>query len=91
MEQIAGLRYGRAMAPPEPPPARSTWMRMNPIHRAIGIVLVGVGLVWFLLGTGMLSGSQFSGKIWFAVLGIVIANAGAYVLYRAGKAVSGPE
>lgn len=59
---------------------------MNPIHRAIGVVVVGIGLVWFLLGTNFISGSQFSGNLWFGVLGIVIANVGAVILWRAAKA-----
>ena len=58
---------------------------MNPIHRAIGVVVAGVGIVWFLLGIGFVSGSQFSNNIWFALLGIVLVNVGAYVLYRAAK------
>ena len=73
----------------EQPKPRSAWMRMNPMHRAIGLVLIAVGIAWFLLGIGMIEGSQFSGKLWFAIVGIVLVNVGGIVLHRAAKNAPG--
>jgi len=55
---------------------------MNPMQRAIGIVLIVVGGVWFLQGIGVAQGSVMTGRTLWAVLGAVSAVAGVLVLRR---------
>ena len=50
--------------------------------RAIGIVLIMVGLTWFALGSGFLGGSVMSGQVIWAVIGVAVAIGGGFVLYR---------
>lgn len=64
-------------------PNRNPWMRMSPLPRAIGVVLVVVGGVWVLQGIGVAQGSVMSGRIVWAVIGAVVILAGAVVLRRA--------
>lgn len=56
---------------------------MNPMSRAIGIVLDFVGFVWFFQGIGVAQGSDMSGNPWWAVLGAAFVVAGFVVLFRA--------
>ena len=51
-------------------------------ERAIGIVLIMVGLTWFALGSGFLGGSVMSGQVIWAVIGVAVAIGGGFVLYR---------
>ncbi len=66
-----------------PRPSKNAWLRMSPLPRAIGIVLLVVGAVWILQGVGVAEGSVMSGNSWWAVLGVVFAAAGFEVLRRA--------
>jgi hypothetical protein len=66
-----------------PRPSKNVWLRMSPLPRAIGIVLIVVGGVWILQGVGVAEGSVMSGNSWWAVLGVVFAVAGFEVLRRA--------
>ena len=55
-------------------------MRLSPMRRAIGIVLVLIGGTWGLLGLGVIGGSVASGNIWFAIAGAVVLIGGVAVL-----------
>ena len=52
------------------------------IRRAIGLVLLVVGLVWFLQGVGVIKGSFMTGEALWAVLGVVFAAGGAVLVLR---------
>jgi hypothetical protein len=52
------------------------------IRRAIGIVLLVVGLVWFFQGIGVITGSFMTGEALWAVIGVVCAVAGVALLVR---------
>jgi hypothetical protein len=47
---------------------------------AVGVVLVAVGALWFLQGVDVLGGSGMSGKTVWAVIGPIVAVAGAGLL-----------
>ena len=47
------------------------------LRLALGVMLVVVGLVWTLQGVGVLGGSAMSGVTTWAVIGPVVALAGA--------------
>ncbi|MFZ4487537.1 MAG: hypothetical protein ACOYO9_13205 [Candidatus Nanopelagicales bacterium] len=55
---------------------------LSPLRRAIGIVLVMVGVTWFALGAGFIEGSVMSGQVIWAGMGVAVAIGGGYVLYR---------
>ena len=63
---------------------------MNPLQRAIGVVMFMVGFVWLVLGLGFVGGSVMSGQTWAAVLGFVVLAGGLFVLTRKPKAAE-PE
>jgi hypothetical protein len=46
-----------------------------------GVILVLLGLVWILQGTGVLGGSSMSGHAQWAIIGAVLAVAGAALAY----------
>jgi len=54
--------------------------RLSPMRRAIGLVLVMIGMTWLLLGAGVLEGSVMSGQTAWAVVGGIIAVVGIGVL-----------
>lgn len=56
---------------------------MHPMHRAVGIVLIMVGGVWFLQGIGVAKGSVMTGSSLWAFLGAACFIAGVIVLRRA--------
>lgn len=56
--------------------------KMNPMQRAIGVVLIVVGAVWILQGIGVAKGSVMTGQVFWAVLGAVFFVAGVLVLRR---------
>jgi LPXTG-motif cell wall-anchored protein len=58
---------------------------MNPLRRAIGVVMFVVGFVWMLLGLGFVSGSVMSNQTWAGILGFVVMAGGLYVLTRKPK------
>ena len=49
----------------------------RPLLLGVGALLVIVGLVWFLQGIDVLGGSGMSGKTLWAVVGPIVALAGA--------------
>ena len=55
---------------------------MNPYQRAIGLVLVVVGGVWFLQGIGVAKGSVMTGSTLWGILGALCFVAGVVVLRR---------
>lgn len=55
---------------------------VNPLHRAIGLVLLMIGAVWFMLGSGMIGGSVMSGQTVWAVVGAMIAIVGLWIVTR---------
>lgn len=56
--------------------------KMNPMQRAVGVVLIVVGAVWILQGLGVAKGSVMTGNAFWAVLGAVFFLAGILVLRR---------
>jgi hypothetical protein len=57
-----------------------------------GVVAVLIGVVWILQGVNVIHGSGMSGHSQFAVLGIVVALLGAWLLSglrRPGAGVAG--
>ncbi|MER7924380.1 MULTISPECIES: hypothetical protein [unclassified Streptomyces] len=48
-----------------------------------GIVLVVLGAVWIAQGLGAMNGSAMSGHGQYAVLGVVVALVGLFLLVRA--------
>ena len=50
------------------------------IRRAIAIVLILVGVVWFLQGIGVVGGSFMSGDALWAVIGVVCVVVGVALL-----------
>ena len=57
------------------------------LRRAIAIVLVLVGVVWFSQGIGVLHGSFMTGEAVWAVIGVVCVVAGAALLLRPARRV----
>ena len=55
------------------------------IRRAIAIVLVLVGLVWFFQGIGVIEGSFMTGEALWAVIGVVCIVAGCALLRPARR------
>ena len=64
---------------------------MNPLQRAIGVVMFVVGFVWMMLGLGFVGGSVMSGKTWAAILGFVVLAGGLFVLTRKPKPAEPPS
>jgi hypothetical protein len=50
-----------------------------------GIILVLLGAVWVAQGTGSMSGSAMSGHGQYAVLGVVVALIGIFLLVQAWR------
>jgi hypothetical protein len=57
------------------------------IRRAIAIVLLLVGAVWFFQGIGVIEGSFMTGEALWAVIGVVCLIAGAALLVRPARRV----
>ncbi len=57
----------------------------GPVRLIIGIVLIVLGVVWFLQGIGAFGGSGMSGVAFWAVVGAVILVVGLLVLFRPGR------
>jgi hypothetical protein len=54
----------------------------RPVALSLGGVLVVIGLIWFLQGIDVLGGSAMSGVTLWAVIGPVVAIAGAALVWR---------
>jgi hypothetical protein len=52
---------------------------------AVGVVLVVVGVLWFLQGIDVLGGSGMSGKTLWAVVGPIVALVGLGLLAVGGR------
>lgn len=55
---------------------------MNPLTRAIGLVLLMIGGFWFFMGIGVIDGSVLSDNPIGTVLGVLFLAGGAIVLWR---------
>jgi hypothetical protein len=53
--------------------------------RVLGILLIAVGVIWFLQGIGVLPGSFMTGQIRWAVYGGIAAVAGIAMLTAARR------
>lgn len=54
---------------------------MKWIRGIVGVVLVLVGLAWIGQGANMIPGSFMSGQPIYAVLGLIVAGLGAWLLW----------
>jgi hypothetical protein len=63
--------------------SKNPWFRMNAMSRAVGVVLIMVGGVWFFQGIGIAQGSVMTGQSFWAVVGAILVIAGVVLLYRA--------
>ena len=62
-----------------------TWLRI------IGaIVLVLLGLLWIGQGLNLLAGSAMSGQAMWAIIGLVVALVGAWLLWGAARGRGAP-
>ncbi len=52
------------------------------IRRAIAVVLLAVGGVWFFQGVGVIEGSFMTGEAIWAVIGVACVVAGVALLVR---------
>ena len=59
---------------------------MRPAMRlALGILLIGAGLLWTLQGLGFVQGSVMSGVTVWAVIGPLVAVAGIWLIVRSRR------
>jgi hypothetical protein len=56
-----------------------------------GIILVVLGAVWIAQGSGAMNGSAMSGHGQYAVLGVVVALIGLFLLLRAWRIRNTPR
>ncbi len=54
----------------------------------IGILMIAIGVVWILQGTGMLPGSVMSGQQMWAIIGAVVLVVGVIVLGIGARMIS---
>ncbi|MFM9136290.1 MAG: hypothetical protein ACKOT0_12810 [bacterium] len=64
---------------------------MSPLRRAVGLVLIMIGAVWFMLGSGMLGGSFMTGQTIWAIVGAMVAIVGLWVVTRRPSAPPAPS
>ena len=57
------------------------------IRRAIAIVLILVGLVWFFQGIGVIEGSFMTGEAVWALIGVGCVIVGGAILLRPARRV----
>ncbi len=58
---------------------------MKIVMRVVGVILILVGIVWFLQGIGVLLGSFMTGQSQYAILGVVSAIIGVALLILAAR------
>jgi hypothetical protein len=63
----------------------SSPLPMKIASNIVGIVLVLAGFVWFLQGINVLPGSFMTGKMLWAVLGVLLTVAGIALLVRTNR------
>lgn len=51
----------------------------------LGIILVLIGVIWFLQGINILPGSFMSGQPLYAVLGVIVGAIGTFLLYSTNR------
>ena len=73
------------------PPSKNPWFAMNPYQRAIGLVLLVVGGVWFLQGIGVAKGSVMTGSTLWGILGAICFVAGVLTLRWKGRGSEASE
>ena len=56
--------------------------QMNPLTRAVGLVLLMIGGFWFFMGIGVIDGSVLSNNPLGTGLGVLFLAGGAIVLWR---------
>lgn len=66
-------------------PFRGDDPRVKTFQLIAGVVLVLLGLVWFLQGVGVLGGSAMSGSSLWAVVGPVVAVVGIVLVVAARR------
>jgi uncharacterized membrane protein YidH (DUF202 family) len=54
----------------------------------IGIIMVAIGAVWILQGTGMLPGSVMSGQQMWAIIGAIVLVIGIVVLIVGARMIA---
>ncbi len=59
--------------------------KVRTIRLVIGIILIVLGVVWFLQGVGVLGGSGMSGVAFWAFAGAAVFVAGLVVIFRPGR------
>ena len=62
---------------------------MSRLRLAIAIVLLLVGLVWIGQGTGLVGGSGMSGQSIWALIGVVLVIAAAWLAWTARRTAPG--
>jgi hypothetical protein len=55
------------------------------VRLVVGVVVLLLGVLWTLQGLDVLGGSGMSGKTVWAIVGPIVALAGAYVAFRAWR------
>lgn len=55
---------------------------MRAIGIVVGLLLLLVGVIWILQGINVLPGSFMSGRLGYALLGLVVAIVGVLILLR---------
>ncbi|MDI1290749.1 MAG: hypothetical protein PSX37_12460 [bacterium] len=55
------------------------------IRLVIGIVVIIVGVIWFLQGIGTIGNSSMSGSTFWAIAGVVAVIGGAVLIFRPGR------
>ncbi len=55
---------------------------MRAIGIVVGLLLLLVGVIWILQGINVLPGSFMSGRLGYALLGLVVAIVGVVILLR---------
>ncbi len=58
---------------------------ISPMRWAIGGVLIMIGVVWFMLGAGIVGGSVMTGQTIWAVVGAVLGITGLWIVTRKPK------
>ncbi len=53
--------------------------------RVVGVILILVGIVWFLQGIGVLLGSFMTGQSQYAILGVISGVIGAVLLILSSR------
>ena len=58
---------------------------MKVVFRVIGVILILIGIIWFLQGINILPGSFMTGQVQWAINGAISAVAGAVLMVVASR------